>query len=156
MSSNLVETLIGAVVITVAAVFLAFAYSNVGPSTGGSYRLTAQFNRVDGLATGADVRISGIKVGSVTGQSLDPVTFRASVHLTIANGIELPEDSSAKVASEGLLGGSYVAIEPGGADAILADGGTIKYTQGAVDLMGLISKAVFGSADGTAPAGTGN
>ncbi|MDD3445970.1 MAG: outer membrane lipid asymmetry maintenance protein MlaD [Zavarzinia sp.] len=154
MSSNLVETLIGAVVIGVAAVFLAFAYSNVGPSTGGSYELKASFNRVDGLATGADVRISGIKVGSVTGQSLDPVSFRATIHMTMANNIELPDDSSAKVASEGLLGGAYIAIEPGGSDKNLGHGAEIRYTQGSVDLMGLISRAVFGSGDGTAPVGT--
>lgn len=155
MSSNLVETLIGAVVIGVAAVFLIFAYSNVGPATGGSYGLTARFDRIDGLPNGADVRISGIKVGSVTSQTLDPATFRATVHLTIANNIQLPDDSSAKVASEGLLGGAYIAIEPGGSEKNLGHNGEIKYTQSSVDLMSLISRAVFGSGDGTAPVGTG-
>ncbi|RJF87902.1 outer membrane lipid asymmetry maintenance protein MlaD [Oleomonas cavernae] len=149
MSSNLVETLIGAVVIGVAAVFLIFAYTNVGARTGGGYDVVARFDRVDGLPTGADVRISGIKVGSVTAQLLDPKTYRATVHLSISAGIELPDDSSAKIASEGLLGGAYIAIEPGGSDKPLQAGGEIKYTQSSVDLMGLISRAVFGSADGS-------
>jgi len=158
MNSNLVETLIGAVVIGVAAVFLVFAYSTVGPKTGGGYALTAKFDRVDGLPVGADVRISGIKVGSVTGQDLDPVTYRALVRISMSSTIELPDDSSAKVASEGLLGGAYIAIEPGGSDKLLTPGGEIKYTQSSVDLMGLISRAVFGSTDsqGTAPATGGN
>lgn len=158
MNSNLVETLIGAIVIGVAAVFLAFAYSTVGPRTGGGYALTAKFDRVDGLPIGADVRISGIKVGSVTGQDLDPTTYRALVRLSMSSSIELPDDSSAKVASEGLLGGAYIAIEPGGSDKVIAPGGEIKYTQSSVDLMGLISRAVFGSTEsqGAAPATGGN
>lgn len=158
MSSNLVETLIGAIVIGVAAVFLVFAYSTVGPKTGGGYALTARFDRVDGLPVGADVRISGIKVGSVTGQDLDPATFRALVHFTVSSKVELPDDSSAKVATEGLLGGSYIAIEPGGSDKNLAAGGEIKYTQSSVDFMSLISRAVFGSSEsqGAAPAAGGN
>lgn len=152
MNSNLVETLIGAVVIGVAAVFLVFAYSTVGPRTGGGYALTAKFDRVDGLPVGADVRISGIKVGSVTGQDLDPLTYRALVRLSVSSSIELPDDSSAKVASEGLLGGAYIAIEPGGSDKVIAPGGEIKYTQSSVDLMGLISRAVFGSTESQEPA----
>lgn len=158
MSSNLVETLIGAVVLGVAAVFLVFAYSTVGASPSGGYDVLARFDRVDGLPNGADVRVSGIKVGSVTSQLLDPATFRATVHLSISSGIQLPDDSSAKIASEGLLGGAYIAIEPGGSDQNLKAGGEIKYTQSSVDLMGLISRAVFGSAEGGGeqPAPSGN
>lgn len=148
MNSNLVETLIGAIVLVVAGFFLAFAYSTAGPSRGGGYELVAKFDRIDGLPTGADVRISGIKVGSVVGQALDPATYRAMVRLELQDGVALPDDSSVKIASEGLLGGAYIAIEPGGSDAMLAPGGEIKYTQSAVDLMGLLSRAVFGTAEG--------
>ncbi|MFA5122831.1 outer membrane lipid asymmetry maintenance protein MlaD [Zavarzinia sp.] len=148
MSSNLVETLVGAVVIGVAAIFVVFAYSNVGRTSTGGYMVTARFDRVDGLPIGADVRISGIKVGSVVAQDLDPATYRAQVRMTISKAIELPDDSSAKVASEGLLGGAYIAIEPGGSDKFLQQGSEIKYTQSSVDLMGLISRAVFGAANG--------
>lgn len=147
MNSNLVETLIGAIVLVVAGFFLAFAYSTAGPSQGSGYQLLAKFDRIDGLPTGADVRISGIKVGSVVGQALDPVTYRATVQLEVQDSVTLPDDSSVKIASEGLLGGAYIAIEPGGSEAMLKPGGEIKYTQSAVDLMGLLSRAVFGSAE---------
>lgn len=153
MNSNLVETLIGAIVLMVAGFFLAFAYTTAGPSRGGGYEVLAKFDRVDGLPTGADVRISGIKVGSVIGQSLDPASYRALVRLELQNGVALPDDSSVKIASEGLLGGAYIAIEPGGSDAMITPGGEIKYTQSAVDLMGLLSRAVFGAAEGGKDAG---
>ena len=94
---------------------------------------------------GADVRLSGIKVGSVVGQRLDTDTFEAIVTVSIAPEVKLPTDSSAQIAAEGLLGGSYVSIQPGGAEELLAAGDTIEYTQGAVDLMSLIGQAVFGS-----------
>ncbi len=153
MAGNVVETLIGAVVIAVAAVFLAFAYSTakVGGNMAG-YQLNARFSSVDGLNVGADVRLSGIKVGSITAQRLDPQTFAAVITMTISNDIKLPEDTAAKVAAAGLLGSNYLALEPGGSEKDLAPGGEIKHTQGSVNLIDLIGQAVFGAAGAAKPA----
>src|SRR5690606_11843367 len=102
MSSNIVETVIGAVVLAFAAIFLIFAYrtADVGTS-GGGINLTASFDNVDGLTIGSDVRMSGIKVGTITGQSLDKNSYRAILHISLNEDIQLPEDSSAKITSSG-------------------------------------------------------
>ncbi len=152
MQGNLVETLIGAVVLAVAAFFLAFAYSTAGVGGGVSgYELKARFNRADGLVTGSDVRMSGIKVGTVTAQALDPKSYDAVITFTIDGRYQLPDDSAAKIASESLLGGNYLSIEPGGSDVMLKPGQNIKFTQGSVSLMDLIGQAIF-----SATAGGGN
>jgi phospholipid/cholesterol/gamma-HCH transport system substrate-binding protein len=143
MSGNLVETLIGAIVLVVAGVFLAFAYTSSGARTIDGYELLAKFDRIDGLSPGNDVRMSGIKVGTIVEQSLESDTYFAVVRMEIDPTIRLPEDSSAKITSEGLLGGNYLALEPGGSDEILEAGDEIAITQGSVDLLGLISQAVF-------------
>jgi len=144
MSGNVVETLIGAVVLAVAGLFLFFAYStaDVGDVSGG-YSLVAKFNRVDGLAPGSDVRIGGIKVGTIGQLSLEPDTYLAVVKMNINTTVKLPDDSSAKISSEGLLGSNYLSLEPGGSDVMLADGDEIPYTQGAVDIVNLIGQAIF-------------
>jgi phospholipid/cholesterol/gamma-HCH transport system substrate-binding protein len=146
MKGNVVETITGAIVIAVAVLFFVFAYriADVGAAAGG-YELDARFSSAAGLVTGADVRVSGIKVGSVVGQKLDPKSFEAIVTLAIAPDVRMPKDSSAQITAEGLLGGSYVSLQPGGAEEMLAAGDTIEYTQGSVDLMSLIGQAVFGS-----------
>ena len=146
MRNNLLESLIGFVVILVAIIFLIYSYSIMGnknPSK--TYEITAVFNEVSGLISGSDVRLSGIKVGSVSSQTLDIDTFEAVVSMQISNDIKIPTDSSAKISSEGLLGGNYISIEPGGSDEILIDGDVIEFTQGSIDLIGLLGNAVFGS-----------
>ena len=144
MSNNILETLIGALVIAVAAAFFVFAFSNADLGGGGtSYAVTAKFNNVTGISAGTDVRLSGIKVGTVTGTELDKVTYQAIVSMDIDNSVELADDTSIRVSSDGLLGGSFLALEPGGGLAYLGDGDEITYTQGSVDLMGLIGQAVF-------------
>ncbi len=146
MRNNLLESLIGFIVILVAIIFLIYSYSMMGnknPSK--TYEITAVFNEVSGLISGSDVRLSGIKVGSVSSQTLDIDTFEAVVSMQISNDIKIPTDSSAKISSEGLLGGNYISIEPGGSDEILIDGDVIEFTQGSIDLIGLLGNAVFGS-----------
>ncbi len=149
MSSNIVETVIGAVVLAFATIFLVFAYrtADVGPRSGG-IELTAAFDNVDGISVGSDVRMSGIKVGAITSQRLDPKTYRAVVEISLNDDIELPEDSSAKITSDGLLGSNYLALEPGGSDDMLKDGGTISYTQSAINIQDLIGQAIFSSGQG--------
>lgn len=143
MGGNLLESLIGAVVLVVAGGFLVFAYSQTELRAVDGYEVTAEFSEISGLTTGADVRLSGIKVGTVTGQSLDPKTYQAEVRMSIDPAVDLPADSSARITSEGLLGGYYVSLTPGGSPDMLEPGGEIEFTQGAVNLMSLISQAVF-------------
>ena len=146
MSSNIVETVIGAVVLAFATIFLVFAYRTADVNTGSNgIVLTAAFDNVDGLNVGSDVRMSGIKVGAITAQTLDPKTYRAVLKISIDEDIKLPEDSSAKITSSSLLGNNYLQLSPGGSDDMLKDGGTISYTQGAVNIQDLIAQAIFSS-----------
>ena len=153
MQNSTVETLIGAVVIAVAAVFLFFAYtgSGVGGISGG-YDVTARFNRADGVNVGTDVRLSGIKVGTVNSLSLDPKTYNAVVTLAVDNSVKLPDDSSVRITSDGLLGNQYLSIEPGGSMQMIKPGGQIENTQGSIDLIGLLGKFAFSPGAGGAPA----
>jgi phospholipid/cholesterol/gamma-HCH transport system substrate-binding protein len=147
--SNVVEILIGAAVVAVAVVFVVFAYRSAGVTRLEGYELVAQISRVDGIAVGTDVKLSGIKVGKVKAMTLDP-NYLVKVTMDIDTGVKVPEDSSLVVTSSSLLGSSYLSISPGGSDKMLSPGGTIRNTQGAIDMMGLISKfagGVSGSGD---------
>lgn len=139
MRNNLVETMMGAAVLAITGGFLFFAFSNAGVSAAGGATYFASFDKIDGLATGGEVKISGIKVGTIVGSHLDKDTYEAVVEMNIDSSIELPEDTFAKITSEGLLGGNYLVLDPGGSDIMLEDGDTIYETQGAVDLLGLIN-----------------
>ncbi len=150
MANNMVETLVGAVVIFVAGAFLFFAYTTADVADVAGYSVTADFDSVDGLTVGSDVRMSGIKIGTVTSQELDPNTYLARVTMSIDPKVQLPDDSSIKITAEGLLGGNYLSIEPGGSEDLIADGGKIQFTQGSIDLIGLVGQAIFsagGSSD---------
>jgi len=139
---QLFESLIGVLVLAVAGLFLFYAYQASGRAlTARTYSLGAVFGRVDGVTPGAEVRISGVKVGAVSNSTLDPKTFEARVTLSVARDVAIPEDSVAKVVSDGILGGAHVSIEPGGSDVMLAEGDTIAITQGSVDLLGLAMQA---------------
>ena len=144
MKSNTLETLVGAAVIAAALIFFLFAYRTAGlggPS--GGYHVTAQFNNIAGVSVGTDVRIAGVKVGTVVAQSLDPKSYQARIDMLVQPQIQLADDTSVKITSEGLLGANFVALEPGGSDTKLTNGGEISYTQGAVDMWSLISQAMF-------------
>ena len=144
MKGNLFEALIGAVVLAVAAFFLVFAFSSTDVGAVDGYEVTATFDRVDGVNAGADVRMSGIKIGTVTKLELDPQTFLAKATLNIDRTVELPDDSSAEITTEGLLGGKYMAIVPGGSEDVIAPGGRIQFTQSSLSLEGLIGRLGFG------------
>lgn len=137
----------GAVVLVVAAFFLTFAYSSTNVRTFNGYEVSAKFDRVDGLNPGSDVKISGIKVGTVVEEKLDPETFLAIVKLSIIKDVKLPVDTVAQVSSEGLLGGNFLALVPGSEDKTIEPGGEIKYTQAPVNLMQLLGKFIFSAAE---------
>jgi phospholipid/cholesterol/gamma-HCH transport system substrate-binding protein len=145
MNRNAIETLVGAVVLVVAAAFLFFAYTTTQVHAVTGYELNAQFDRVEGLRDGGDVKISGIKVGTIESQTLDPKTFFANVRISIDPAIKLPVDSVATVASSGLLGDKYLSIEPGNEDQIIPSGGRIVHTQGGMSLESLIGQVIYGA-----------
>ena len=143
MKSNAFETFIGAIVIILAAVFLFYSFSVTDNNTNGSYKDNAVFNRIDGIQNGSDVRLSGIKIGTVANSLLNQTTYEAELSLLIENSIKIPDDSSAKITSDGLLGNSYVSIEPGGSEIFIEENGQILFTQGSIDLIGLVGQTLF-------------
>jgi phospholipid/cholesterol/gamma-HCH transport system substrate-binding protein len=143
LGKHLVETIMGAFVLVVAAIFLGFAYVSADLTPSGGYGLVADFSSVDGLTAGSDVRIGGVKVGVVTDQSVDLKDYRAIVHMNLQPYVHLPDDSKAVIASAGLLGGKYVKIEAGHSKTMLKAGDEIKKTEGSVVLEELLGKIIF-------------
>jgi phospholipid/cholesterol/gamma-HCH transport system substrate-binding protein len=143
MGRNLIETIMGAVVLAVAGFFLLFAYNHASIKKIEGYEVIAQFTSVGGLDSGADVKINGIKVGTVASQSLDPQTFNAVVKLNILPSIQLPADTTAAISSEGLLGGKFVKLEPGKAQARLAVGATLVKTKDFKSIEEMVGELIF-------------
>ncbi len=145
MSENVTEVAVGGAVLAVAAAFLFYALGTAGGISGGSgYPLTASFRSAEGIGVGTDVRMAGVKVGSVTAMDLNAQSFRAEATVQINNGIDLPDDSAIVISSEGLLGGNFVEILPGGSAYNYAPGDEVLDTQGAVSLISLLMKFVGG------------
>lgn len=157
MKRSVVETVLGAVVLLGAIIFLATSYKTANVSDMGGYKVTADFSGIGGLKIGDDVQISGVKIGQVVGVTLDPKTFLARVTLDIESAIQLPTDTAAMISSTSLLGGRFLSIEPGGAEEMIAtDGkGHIDYTQDPQNLEQLLGKFIFsmqgGKDKGAAP-----
>jgi len=143
MPGNVIETVMGGVVLVVAALFLFFAYSTSQVRAVQGYQVTAQFERIDGIRDGGDVRIAGVKVGSIQSATLDPKTFLAEVRMSIDPAYKLPDDPVAEIVSAGLLGDRYLALVPGGSEQMIAPGGRIKFTQAPVSLENLIGQMIF-------------
>jgi phospholipid/cholesterol/gamma-HCH transport system substrate-binding protein len=143
MSRNIVETILGGVVLLVAVVFLFYAYENSSLKPVRGYEIEARFNSVDGLSTGNDVRIGGVKIGSIVGLSVDPQNYQVRVRMTVGTNIRLPEDSAASITGDGLLGGKYVKVDPGDSENLIAPGGLIGKTKDVVALEQLLGRAIF-------------
>lgn len=156
MANNAIETVMGAVVLAVAGSFLYFAYSNSNVKTIDGYLVKADFTNIGGINVGSDVRIGGIKVGTVEQLSLDPKSYNAVAELRVKDNVALPKDTSASVQSAGLLGDKFIALQPGGDEKNMVDGDVIHFTESSVSLEEMIGKFVFsgGGADkgGAAPA----
>ena len=144
-STATVETLVGAAVVALAIGFFGFAYktAGLGGASAGGYKVIAEFDNAEGINVGTDVRLAGIKIGTVTAQSLNAENYMARVEMTLQPTVKLSDDTAAKITSEGLLGGKFIAMDPGGSDVKLADGSVMTMTQGAVDIWSLISQAMF-------------
>ncbi len=153
MNNTLVETIVGALVIAIAAVFFFFAYTTSGVGKGqGGYTITAEFEAVDGINVGSDIRMAGIKIGSVVSQQLNPESFQAIVKMAIEDSVKLPDDSTAKVTSDGLLGSKFISIDPGGSETKLKEGDLLTYTQGSIDLWGMVNQFLFSNKEKEKPA----
>ena len=143
MTGNMIETVMGGVVLVVAALFLFFAYSTSQVRAVQGYEVSAQFDSVSGIHDGTDVRIGGVKVGTVVSETLDPNTFLANVRISIENAYKLPDDTVAKIVSSGLLGDKFMALVPGGSEQTIPPGGRIKFTQSPISIEDLIGQLMF-------------
>lgn len=144
MGRNIVETIVGALVLLVAGVFVFYAFAKSDRTGPDGYEIVARFGRIDGLKRGADVTLSGVKVGTVTGVSLDSKTYQAIVRMAVSSSVNLPADTNAKIVSESLLGGTVVSLEPGNEKNLIRANGEIQNTQDSIPLTELIAKFMFG------------
>jgi phospholipid/cholesterol/gamma-HCH transport system substrate-binding protein len=153
---NIGEALVGLLVVLLAVWFVMFAWDRTGGGTkAGATRVTAIFPSASGVSAGTDVRVSGLKVGSVKALSLDPQSYQVKVDIALDPSVKIPSDSSASITSEGLLGSTFVAFTPGGSPTPLKTGDTITDTQGAMDLMALIGQFINKPSTPDASAGGG-
>ncbi len=143
MTRRIPELATGLAVIIVAALFLFYALRSAGAINTGGYPLQAQFGSIGGLTVGSDVKIAGVVVGHVAAESLNPTTYAAVIKLAINDNVKIPDDSSASITSDGLLGGPYVSISPGGSNTMLKPGASFPVTQSAINIEDLIGKFIF-------------
>ncbi|MBU6418273.1 MAG: outer membrane lipid asymmetry maintenance protein MlaD [Proteobacteria bacterium] len=147
------ELTAGFAVIIVAVLFLGYALRGAGELNTGGYPLQAQFASIGGLPVGADVKIGGVVIGHVSSEQLNPQTYAAIVKLAINKGIQVPDDSSASITSDSLLGGTYVAVSPGGSNSMLKPGASFPVTQSAINIQDLIGKFIFSMGGGSSGKG---
>lgn len=144
MAENRAEVLAGFGIVALAVGFLAYAGVGQIGSSAGTYDLTASFRSANGISVGTDVRLAGVKVGTISDMALNPQTYFADVVVTLDTAVQLPTDTAILISSEGLLGGNFIELVPGGAEEILAAGEQIEDTQSSVSLINLLMKFVSG------------
>jgi len=148
VNRNIVETIVGALVLVVAGLFVFYAFAKSDRAGPDGVEITARFGRIDGLKRGADVTLSGVKIGTVTAIELDRKTYQALVRMGVSSSVPIPEDTNAKIVSESLLGGMVVVLDPGGDKTMLKPGGEIHNTQDAISFTELLAKFMFSSGTG--------
>ncbi len=155
MSRKFPEILTGLVILAIAAAFLVYALGKAQAIGGSGYMLKGQFSDIGGLTVGSNVKIGGVTVGHVVSENLDPQTYAAIVAVQINQGVKLPEDTSASISSEGLLGGNYVGLSPGGSDTMLKAGQSFQVTQSAINLENLLGQFIFNMGKPSGGSGSG-
>jgi phospholipid/cholesterol/gamma-HCH transport system substrate-binding protein len=143
MKRNPIETILGAVVLLIAAIFLLFAYSIADLKVTSGYEVSADFLKIGGLVRGSDVRISGVNVGTVSGESLNHDNFQARITMSISADVDLPVDTQAAIVGDGLLGSKYVNLIPGRSHQVIKPGGTIGNTRDYQSLEDLVGEFIF-------------
>jgi phospholipid/cholesterol/gamma-HCH transport system substrate-binding protein len=145
---NVVETIVGALVLLVAGAFVFYAFGKSDRAGPDGFEITARFGRIDGLKRGADVTLSGVKIGTVTAIELDRKTYQAVVRMAVSSSVPIPADTNAKIVSESLLGGMVLVLDPGGDKTMIKSGGEIHNTQDAISFTELLAKFMFSSGTG--------
>jgi phospholipid/cholesterol/gamma-HCH transport system substrate-binding protein len=140
---SVVETIVGALVLVVAGVFVFYAFAKSDRGGADGYEITARFGRIDGLKRGADVTLSGVKIGTVSSVDLDRKTYQAIVHMALTSNVQIPADTNAKIVSESLLGGMVIVLDPGGDKTMIKPGGEVANTQDAISFTELLAKFMF-------------
>jgi len=143
MKRSVIETVLGAIVLLLSAVFLFYSYKTANVKSVDGYEISADFSGIGGLSIGDDVQISGVKIGSVIDVTLDPETYLANVTMSIKKDVKLPDDTAAIISSESLLGGRYMSLEPGASETMLKAGGRVPYTQAPQNLEQLLGQFIF-------------
>ncbi|MBE6451450.1 MAG: outer membrane lipid asymmetry maintenance protein MlaD [Alphaproteobacteria bacterium] len=143
MNKKPVETIMGIVVLIVAVFFLFFAYRVSDLQVVKGYELSAKFLKVGGISVGSDVRINGIKVGTVIEQKLNPDDYMVDLTLSIASDIKLPNDSVVAIVGDGLMGNKFIKIEPGKSSDYLSDGDEFENTKDFKSLEDMVGEIIF-------------
>lgn len=147
MKRNIIETVMGGLVLIVAAGFILLVFQSGTVSQDNGYVVTAEFDNAAGLTPGSEVRMSGVKIGIVISQKLDPESYFAVVTMAIDDSAKLPRDTSARILADGLLGANFISLEPGGDDETIEPGGQITFTQGSINVVDLLGRFIFSAAD---------
>ncbi len=147
MRRNVIETVMGGVVLIVAAMFVGIAFQSGTVTTSAGYRIIADFGDASGLGPGSEVRMSGVKIGTVHSLELDPNTYDARATLNISESVNLPRDTSARIIADGLLGSNFIALEPGGDEEMLQSGEAIDITQGSINVVDLLGRFIWSDAE---------
>lgn len=147
MKNNTFETLIGGIVILVASLFLFLASKIINSNRGvsNSYELYADFNNIDGINIGSDVKIAGVKIGIVKNIIMDPSTYKANIVMSLPSNINIPVDSIFKISTSGLIGGKFINIKIGADEEYYVDKDIVEFTESTMDLEDLISRFIFNS-----------
>lgn len=142
MKINFLDAFLGLLVLLVSGTFIFYIYVTVDSKLfkNDKFQLHARFDNVDGIVAGSKVKLSGVNIGSVRSISLDPENFYAFITIDFDKEYSFPDDTEASVQLEGLLGGSYISILPGGSDVILLKNQEILFTQGSTSLINLMLK----------------
>ena len=142
MKINILDAFLGFTVLLITGLFLFYVYITLDTKLFKSdgFRLHARFENIDGIVTGSKVKLSGVNIGTVKSISLEPESYYAFITMNFDKKFSFPDDTEASVQLEGLLGGSYISILPGGSDVMLSNDQEILYTQGSTSLLNLMLK----------------